>query len=62
MATRVVARTMTLDTTEPRVVVTARWAPMTSLFIRLMRAPVWVRVKKPMGMADTWSNSLTRRS
>ena len=58
----VVASTMTFDTTEPSVVVTARWAPMTSLFIRLIRAPVWVRVKKAIGMADTWSNSFTRRS
>ena len=50
MATRVVPRTMTLETTEPRVVVTARWAPITSLFIRLISAPVWVRVKKPIGI------------
>ena len=57
-----VARTITFDTTEPRVVVTARWAPITSLFIRLINAPVWVRVKKPIGMAETWSKSFTRRS
>ena len=35
----------TLDTTEPSVPVTARWAPITSLFRRLVSAPVWVRVK-----------------
>ena len=58
----VVPSTITFDTTDPSVVVTARWAPMTSLFIRLISAPVWVRVKKLMGMAETWSNSFTRRS
>jgi hypothetical protein len=37
---RVVARTITFDTMELSVPVTASWAPMTSLFSRLMRAPV----------------------
>ena len=41
---------------------TARWAPITSLFMRLISAPVWVRVKKAIGMRCTWSNSATRRS
>ena len=62
IAARVVPSTMTLETTEPRVVVTARCAPMTSLFTRLISAPVWVRVKKARGMAEMWSNSATRRS
>ena len=62
MATSVVATTMTLDTTEPSVPVIARWAPITSLFMRLTSAPVWVRVKKPSGMRCTWSKSATRRS
>ncbi len=58
----VVATTMTLDTTAPRVPVMARWAPITSLFMRLTRAPVWVRVKKPRGIRCTWSKSATLRS
>ena len=62
MAVSVVASTTTLDTTVPRVPVTARWAPITSLFMRLMRAPVCVRVKKASGMRCTWSNSSMRRS
>ena len=62
MATSVVTRTMTLETTAPSVPVSARWAPITSLFMRLTRAPVWVRVKKPRGMRCTWSNRATRRS
>ena len=62
MAAMVVTTTMALDTTAPSVPVMARWAPITSLFIRLTRAPVWVRVKKPSGMRCTWSNSATRRS
>ena len=62
MAVSVVMSTTTFDTTEPSVEVRARWAPSTSLFMRLMRAPVWVRVKKPIGMRCTWSNRLTRRS
>ena len=57
MATSVVASTMTLDTTEPSVPVSARCAPITSLFSRLMSAPVWVRVKKAIGIRCTWSNS-----
>ena len=35
---------------------------MTSLFNRLMTAPVWVRVKNEMGMRCTLSNKATRRS
>ncbi len=46
----------------PSVPVTARWAPMTSLFIRLISDPVWVRVKNASGSRCTWSKSSTRRS
>ncbi len=62
MAVSVVISTTTLDTTDPSVEVSACWAPSTSLLSRLIRAPVWVRVKNPMGMRWVWSNSLTRRS
>ena len=51
MAVSVMTRVMTLDTTVPSVPVTARWAPITSLFSRLMSAPVWVRVKNEIGHA-----------
>ena len=50
MATSVVAKTMVLDTTEPSVPVNARWAPITSLFIRLMSDPVCTRVKNAIGI------------
>ncbi len=46
IAARVVTRMITFDTMEPSVPVTASWAPITSLFNRLMSAPVWLRVKK----------------
>ena len=46
----VVTSTMTFDTTVPSVPVTARCAPITSLFRRLISAPVWVRVKNAIGM------------
>ncbi len=62
ITTRVLTSTMTLDTTLPRVLVTAFWAPMTSLFSRLISAPVWVRVKKATGIRCTLSNNATRRS
>ena len=62
MAAMVVATTMMLDTTAPRVPVMARWAPMTSLFMREMSEPVCTRVKKARGSRWTWSYSATRRS
>ena len=62
MAAPFAMRVTTLDTTEPSVPVTARCAPSTSLFIRLVRAPVWARVKNDIGRRCTWSNSDTRRS
>ena len=42
---------MTFETTVPSVLVTACCAPMTSLFMRDINAPVWVRVKNDSGMA-----------
>ncbi len=59
---RVVAAVMELATTVPRVPVSARWAPITSLLRRLTRAPVWVLVKKEIGRRCTWSNNSRRRS
>ena len=53
---------MTLVTTPDSAEVNARWAPMTSLFKRLTRAPVWVRVKKAIGIDCTWANTRRRRS
>ena len=62
MAMSVVTSVMTFDTTDPSVPVSARWAPITSLFMRPREAPVCVRVKKAIGIRCTWSNSRTRRS
>ena len=39
IAVSVVTSTITFDTTEPSVVVSARCAPITSLFMRLINAP-----------------------
>ncbi len=47
-----------LATTDDKMSVNACWAPSTSLFNRLIRAPVWVRVKKEMGIF--WMCSKTR--
>ncbi len=46
-----------LPTTPDRVSEKARWAPMTSLFSRLTRAPVRVRVKNAIGIFWTWSKT-----
>ena len=51
-----------LDTTEDKVSVKACWAPMTSLLSRLMSAPVWVRVKKAIGIFWMWANTWERMS
>ena len=53
---------MTLATTPDRVEVKACCAPMTSLFSRLTRAPVWVRVKNASDICCTCSNTLVRMS
>ena len=62
IAISVVMSTMTFDTTDPSVDVTAFWAPTTSLFSRLTSAPVCVRVKNATGMRCTLSNSALRSS
>ena len=62
IAPRVAIRVTMLLTTLPSVLVNADWAPITSLFIRLMTAPVWVRVKKAIGIRCTLSNNATRKS
>ena len=57
------SRTMTaLPTTLLRRSVKACWAPMMSLFSRLMSAPVWVREKNAMGIAWTWAKTFERMS
>ena len=54
--------TTTLLTTLPSVLVTAVWAPMTSLLSRDVSAPVGVRVKKATGIRWTLANRARRRS
>ena len=49
-------------TTLPSVLVTAVWAPTTSLLSRLVMAPVGVRVKNATGSRCTLANSARRRS
>ena len=51
-----------LETMEERMSVKACWAPSTSLFSRLIRAPVWVRVKKAIGILWMCSNTWERMS
>ena len=51
-----------LDTVVDRVLVKARWAPMTSLLRRLTRAPVWVRVKNAIDWRWTCPKTRVRRS
>ena len=53
---------MTFVTTPASADVNAPWAPITSLFKRLTRAPVWVRVKNAIGIDWTCSNTRRRRS
>jgi hypothetical protein len=62
MNASVTVRLMMLDATVPKVLVTACWAPITSLFIRDISAPVWVRVKNEIGSRWTWSKRATRMS
>ncbi len=56
------SRVTVLATTPDRVLLNARWAPITSLLSRLTSAPVRVRVKKATGMRCTWSKTAVRRS
>ena len=53
---------MRLDSTEDSTLVTACWAPITSLFSLLTSEPVWVRVKNAIGWRCTWLNTSVRRS
>ena len=59
---RVSSRVTRLQTTPERVLLKARWAPITSLLSRLTSAPVRVRVKKATGIRWTWSKTAVRRS
>ncbi len=56
------SRVTVLATTPERVLLNARWAPITSLLRRLTSAPVRVRVKKATGIRWTWSKTAVRRS
>ena len=62
MARRVTPTLMALPMTELKVSVKACWAPSTSLLSREIKAPVWVRVKKAMGMRWMWLNTRFRMS
>ena len=62
IATSVVTSTTTLLTTLPSVLVTAFWAPITSLLSREISAPLGVRVKKATGIRCTLANRARRRS
>ena len=62
MAPRVVATMARLPTTLESTDVNACWAPCTSLLSRVTSAPVWARLKNPIGMRWTWSNTWVRRS
>ncbi len=53
ITTRVRTSITRLPTTPDRVLLKARWAPITSLLRRLTSAPVRVRVKKAMGIRWT---------
>ena len=53
MAMSVTVTLITLSTTRRASPVSARWAPITSLFRRVISAPVCVRVKNAIGMAWT---------
>ena len=62
MATPTSTRETPFDTTPDSVEVKACWAPMTSLFSRDTRAPVWARVKNAIGWRWTCPNTSVRRS
>ena len=53
MKASVTATEITLENTVPSVLVTACCAPITSLFIRDISEPVWVRVKNEIGRRCT---------
>ena len=62
MAASVVVSTITLLTMLPNVLVTAVWAPTTSLFSRDVIDPVGVRVKNAIGIRWILAKSVRRRS
>jgi hypothetical protein len=62
IATSVMLTPMMLPTTDEKVSVKACCAPITSLLSREMSAPVWVRVKKEMGISLMCANTLVRMS
>ena len=62
IAASVVTSTTTLLTTLPSVLVTAVWAPITSLLRRHVIEPVGVRVKNAIGIRCTLANRARRRS
>ncbi len=62
MATRVMATPMAFPSTDENVSVKACCASSTSLFSRLTRAPVWVLVKKAMGMRWKCAKTCVRMS
>ena len=62
IAASVVTSTITLLTTLPSVLVTAVWAPITSLLRREVIEPVGVRVKNAIGIRWILANNAPRRS
>ena len=62
IAASVMATPMTLLTTDEKVSVNACWAPSTSLLSLDTSAPVWVRVKKAMGIFWMWAKTWVRMS
>ena len=62
MITSALTSVTELVNTSTIVPLTARWAPMTSLFSRDMSSPVLVWVKKRRDMRCRWSKSSVLRS
>ena len=62
MIASVPATWIRLVVTSTRVLVTALWAPMTSLLSRLISSPVLLLVKKRIDMRCRWEYSAVRRS
>ena len=62
MAVSTITTVTRLLTTFESVSVKACWAPRTSLLSRVTSAPVWVRVKKAIGISWMWRNTCERRS
>ena len=62
MASNVIVTPMTFPSTDENVSVNACWASSTSLLSRLTRAPVWVLVKKAIGMRWKCAKTCVRMS